>query len=564
MKMTEFEFPYWEGIWHPYKAMESHYNEKQYNLISTGEVKVWNSFDRVKLGEKINWDMDPFDNKTWGLYFNSLNWLYSLYWGFDNGREDYVNMHDLVVDYCNYLDSGEVNEMAWFDHSTSDRLCFFATLLRHPMYADFPHESRKLVERIVFLHVSKIREFYDSKFWFNSNHGVFHALAILNIAQIEPFSLSDYGLARFGTLYLEISLEGILSFEDFFTLEQSVYYHQLAINLLETIPSEMLQRTSLNVDVAMLIPKMIDTNYWVTVDNQLMIPLGDTAYGANIPKDYASEIYPADKMKTFSDCGFSIYKSKTIGGKYDHVSFQHQTQRGPHGHFDALSMTISHQNVPFLVDSGGPYKYGEEFRFTYFMSNRAHNNIILNNNVHQSGAKNVISSMPYENVYKIRAEHAGYDPIKVSRELFIFDQMGVLVVDRVNSVNSPLDVDSIWHFARNSTLNLGESGLVIENSGSRMSAFSSHYDQLKHSIVSGLEGDSPQGWMTDGIGKRTPIPTLVSSITTTQDLSIGWFFSFQNDNLIEFTESQFTLTHQDKRFKVSFENDSLESTIVLN
>lgn len=562
--MTEIEFLYWKGIWHPYKAMETHYNEKQYNLVSTGEVKVWNSFDCVKLGEKMNWDMDPFDNKTWGLYFNSLNWLYSLYWGIDNGREDHANMHNLVVDYCNYLDSGKVNQMAWFDHSTSDRLCFFATLLRHPMYADFPQESQKLIERIVFLHIGKIREFYDSKFWFNSNHGVFHALAILNIAQIKPFSLSDYGLDRFGTIYLEISLEGILSFQDYFTLEQSVYYHQLAVNLLETIPPEMLRRTSLDIDVETLISEMIDTNYWVTVDDQLMISLGDTAYGANIPKGYAPKTYPVEKMKTFSDCGFSIYKSKAIGGKYDQVSFQHQTQRGPHGHFDALSITISHRNTPFLVDSGGPFKYGEPFRFTYFMSNRAHNNIILNDNVHQSGADNVISSMPYDNVYKIQAEHTGYNPVKVSRELFIFDQKGVLVVDRINSINSPLDVDSIWHFARNSKIDMREDRLEIENSGSRIVLFSSHYDELKHSIVLGVEGDSPQGWMTDGIGKKIPIPTLVSSTTATQDLSMAWFFSFHDDNIVQFTESKFTLVLKNRQFKVSFENGSTESTIELN
>ena len=562
--MSQVKHPYWEGIWHPYKSMESHYNEKRYNLLSEGKLKVWNSFDIVKLDEDINWDMDPFDNKTWGLYFNSLNWLYSLYWGYDNGKEDFVNMHDIVVGYCNYLDSGEVNEMAWFDHSTSDRLCFLATLLLHPIYKNFPEDSKKLVTKIIFQHISHIREFYDSKFWFNSNHGVFHALAILNIAQLAPFSISDYGLEPFGTLYLEVSLQGILSLEDNFTLEQSVYYHQLALSLLETIPSTMLGRTSFGADLINLIPEMIETNYWVTLDDLQMVPLGDTAYGANIPKEYIPKNHPFEKLKTFSQCGFSIYKSKNMQDTYDYLSFQHQNQRGPHGHFDALSITISHQNIPFLVDSGGPYKYGDPFRFTYFMSNRAHNNLIVNNNVHQSGATDFKSSIPFEDVYCISASHLGYDPIKVSRELFIFEQRGVLVVDRIDSLNRSVDLKTIWHFAKDSSVEQGEESLMIENYGSSIRLFSSHFNELNHSIVSGVEGDSPQGWLTDGIGKRVPIPTLISSITSERDTSIGWFFSFEKENTIQFTDTQFTLITKDKRFNVSFGNGLSESVVKID
>ena len=127
-----------------------------------------------------------------------------------------------------------------------------------------------------------------------------------------------------------------------------------------------------------------------------------------------------EKFKTFPNCGFSVYKYRNKNNLFDHVSFLHQENRAPHGHFDALSITICHDNIPFLIDSGGPFKYGDPLRFSYFMSNRAHNNLILNNRVHQSFAENVVFSSPNEMIQTISASHNGYDPIKLTREVFYF------------------------------------------------------------------------------------------------------------------------------------------------
>ena len=151
----------------------------------------------------------------------------------------------------------------------------------------------------------------------------------------------------------------------------------------------MFEKTSFDADLTQLIPRMINSNYWITTDGKRMLPLGDTAYNANIPIAYTPLESPNAKLREFTECGFSIYKSINSTGKYDVVSFLHQPERGPHGHFDALSITISHQNTPFVIDSGGPYKYGDPFRFTYFMSNRAHNNIMVNKKIRQSGSEEV-------------------------------------------------------------------------------------------------------------------------------------------------------------------------------
>ena len=561
--MVESKYPYWDGIWHPYKAMESHYNEMSYVELTEQKVKVWNSFATVELGDSIDWNMDPFDNKTWGLYFNSLNWLYSLFWGYDRGVESSERMHNIVTDYCNYLQRGDVNEMAWFDHSTSDRLCFLSVLFRHPIFLEFPQSSRDLITKIAFEHISKIREFYDSKFWFNSNHGVFHALSILNIAQVHPFSKTDYGLESFGAQYLEVSLRGILSIKDAFTLEQSVYYHQLALNLLQTIPESMFEKTSFDQDLTQLIPRMINSNYWVTIDGKQMLPLGDTAYSANIPGIYSSFENPSEKIREFSECGFSIYKSFEPTGKYNTVSFLHQPLRGPHGHFDALSVTISYQNIPYVIDSGGPYKYGDPFRFTYFMSNRAHNNIIIDDKVHQSGSEDVSSSNPYPGVYCLKASHNGYDPVKVSRELFIFEGKGVLVLDKITGIIDSVKIDSLWHFAVGCEIQVMDDSLNAKFSNFNLPIFVSNFDQLNMQIVSGQEGDNPQGWTTDGIGKRHPIQTLVATLDADSDTTMAFFFSLTEGNDFQITEDDFSITTPSGKNIITFNDDTGKSSIHL-
>ena len=56
--------------------------------------------------------------------------------------------------------------------------------------------------------------------------------------------------------------------------------------------------------------------------------------------------------------------------------------------------------------------------------------------------------------------------------------------------------------------------------------FVSNFDQLNMQIVSGQEGDNPQGWTTDGIGKRHPIQTLVATLDADSDTTMAFFFFF--------------------------------------
>ena len=64
---------HWESIWHPFRAIEVHYNEDGWKRICEGRLKAWPSFGDITIEENIDWNIDPFSNKTWKLYFHSLN-----------------------------------------------------------------------------------------------------------------------------------------------------------------------------------------------------------------------------------------------------------------------------------------------------------------------------------------------------------------------------------------------------------------------------------------------------------------------------------------------------------
>ena len=89
----------WDHLWHPIRSVETHYNKHSCERVKNRIIGVWVSFDDYVLPSEIDWGADPFENKTWKLYFNSLNWLYALFWGIDNERDDPALLHSFVMEY---------------------------------------------------------------------------------------------------------------------------------------------------------------------------------------------------------------------------------------------------------------------------------------------------------------------------------------------------------------------------------------------------------------------------------------------------------------------------------
>ena len=119
----------------------------------------------------------------------------------------------------------------------------------------------------------------------NSNHGVFHSLALLNAGQLESVVKLKPDIKKLGLQYLSDTLSTILSINEYISLEQSAYYHQLAISLVESL--EPIQLSELGIDKHEFIAKMIDSNHWLTCTEKKLIAIGDTSVISNISSKHS-------------------------------------------------------------------------------------------------------------------------------------------------------------------------------------------------------------------------------------------------------------------------------------
>jgi len=518
--MSAVQHQHWEGFNHPYKMLEKHYCEGSWNLVNDNKVSVWGTFEPVSISDKIDWNVDPFDNDTWSFYFNGLNWVYSYLWAVDNLGEKPDRIFDIILQYEKHVNGENPNKMVWFDHATSDRLCIFTAISLHPCMKMASDEFKLVLEESILQHIDKIMEFKVSKNWINSNHGIFHALALLNASLLNIVNINRPDVKKDALEYLSDTLLSILSIDEYLSLEQSAYYHQLAISLLQSLDENHLQGIGIQKDT--FIEKMKDVNYWLTSTDKKLIAMGDTSVVSNVERRYITNYNPTEIGKTFKETGFSVVKYMSEKG-WNNFSFLHHSERAPHGHFDALSITLSKGNKEFIIDSGGPYRYGNPLRFRYFMSSFAHNVALVDGKKHEAGAKLLYSEFFSDDIFVVEAEHIGYFPIKHNRKCVYVKNKGLAIFDSFSNVDSSANIQLLWHMHPDCQFNDDMSR--ITNNGE--SIWMKNNCETEKRMVSGVDGENPQGWKTPGIGIKEPCPTLIESIDIEGDSTIITYFEYE-------------------------------------
>ena len=518
--MSTIKHNYWDGINHPYRMIEKHYSEIGWNLVKENRISVWGSFEPVEIDENIDWNMNPLNDETWSFYFNGLSWLYSHLWAVDFLNEKPDKIFNIIEQYHTHITSENPNKMVWFDHATSDRLSILSVVSLHPCFLAANKKTRKIINEMLILHVDKIIEFKNSKRWIDSNHGVFHSLALLNASMVESLTKLKPKIKKYGLEYLSETLLSILSIDEHISLEQSAYYHQLAISLIESLEPEQLKE--INIDKELFIQHMKNSNYWLTCSEKKLIAIGDTSVISNISSNHIPSIYPASLGVTLRTCGASFAKYQS-DDRWSHFSFLHRSERAPHGHFDALSITLSKGNKEFIIDSGGPYRYGDQFRFKYFMSAFAHNVAIIDGKKHEAGAKLINSKLISNEIFIVEAEHSGYFPVKHTRKCVYVKNKGLAVIDSFTNIDSPKNIQLLWHVHPDCTIDQDITELI--NKDEKIWIRSNISSDRK--VVSGIEGDNPQGWITPGIGVKEPCPTIIDSIDIEADTKVITYFEYE-------------------------------------
>jgi len=534
----------------PLYSEESQYNEERFEALQSRKIKVIRSQPETAFVDDPTWQADPVGSRTWRLYYHSLAWLLALTWGADHNSDPSEILSEIKALVFSYLEanvfSPAADEMAWDDHAAADRLSVLAHLAKHYLDPVLTGEQTETLRTGIEVHIQRITSFYESKKWIASNHGLFHAVALLNAGIVLSGSREGDRASQAGKEYLFAVVEAMVDPREGVSLEQSFAYHSINLIILRRI-ALFLKRNSIdgNERLSEIAGLMVEFNLAIRGTGNKLLAIGDTLFGSTIPESAlrpatgevttervahilsaGSEGQPFPDLLLYRSVGWAVFRSGEVYRGHEPVTravFTFSSTRGPHGHFDALSFAVQFRGNDLLVDSGGPYSYGDPLRFEYFVAPRAHNTILIDDRDHQGGAR-LMSSGDLDGATYVVAQHDGYALASLTRAVIHLSDATFAVVDASSRLSTPSKFTTLWHLSpRASTEDLPRTagrGLSIrldDAIGSLRMWSDGPYDV---SVRVGSPDWSPVGWVTSAIDTKKAAPTVLVETHTKQLFSV--------------------------------------------
>jgi len=228
---------------------------------------------------------------------------------------------------------------------------------------------------------------------------------------------------------------------------------------------------------------------------------------------------PPPTSRLFPQSGYAVCAAGDTTAVLDFGPLGYLTTAA-HGHADALSLLITLDGRPVLVDPG-TYAYGDggDWR-RYFRSTLAHNTIAIDG-LDQSqmwgtflwGRKaqaRLLSWQSNGDTDYLCAEHDGYARRGVHhRRHLLFQKPDLIVVKDEILGGSRHQLAQTWHFAPGASASpaLADGGWQIRDCGARLWVWLLDTTDLSVSWVEGREAPL-QGWVSPGYGQKIAAPVL--------------------------------------------------------
>jgi hypothetical protein len=500
-------------LWLPSTTRAYQYRAERFQRFEDGWVAVFRYMPEVRSPDDPTWSADPLGNQTWRLYYHGLSWLLCLAWGVDHGAHPEATRQRMAQIVIGYIEANVFVEpadaMAWDDHAAADRLAMLAFLWSSYFSSNACGIDPNRYRAAVAVHVARLIGFYQSRRWIDSNHGLFHALALLSAVLV--FADADWAgeAARIGPTYLQEVVSTMVHPVEGVSTEQSLGYHQIALQLLREVQPFLREHyPSLLACVDGLAARMVDFNLLIRGDDDAMPAIGDTRLFARIPKpclgpsgdepdtDYHVFIEsrgargrPLPSLAVFEGCGYAIFRRREIfEGPVTRAVLTFHPARIAHGHFDTLALTLCLRGTDVLIDSGGPYAYGNPLRFSYFMAARAHNLLVVDGENHRAPGR-LVDFGTHGDVDWVRVEHSGHAGRVVSRTAMMVSDEALVVFDRVTPKGKESRLELFWHYPPSASIRADASDrsakAVIDLDGVRVQAISHSNVPLRGEVVQG-------------------------------------------------------------------------------
>ncbi|MBS4204785.1 heparinase II/III family protein [Lederbergia citrea] len=496
-------------------------------MIMNNEIFLFKTWKPFKFNGELNWDEDPYKDRTWKFYLHEIRVVSFL-----------VNAYELTKDmkYLKkarwYIESWmsknptpnkNVSEWAWSGHGTANRLLnllYFWTYYKDSDEFDEEFEAQfteLLLEHGLFLEKDENYEDY--------NHGIFQDQALMELSVLFPEFSQSKGWLRKSVDRLTMRMNKDFSPSGVHK-EHSPSYHVLVMKLFMSIKKFMdFYNVTYSNEFKNKFHLMQDYLAIITNKDGTLPLLGDTglsrALGTLKEDEILSEYWLNKSSKgvkgtplnrsfyPFPDAGITIYKGK--GNKNDvewvFTSAFHSTV---HKHADDLSLLLRHGKTNYFVDSGR-YNYKEKDPFRrFFRSVFAHNSIAVDGKSYnltssQSG-KSLITDYGQTDSYTyVRGQHHLYEGITITRLLLHLKDGPILIHDKIESKEKH-KYTQIFNIGKDIAVNSQDNNSLL-----LQSKLDHTYVELKQANAikdfTLFEGstDPIQGWQSFDFNQKHPI-----------------------------------------------------------
>ena len=519
-----------------------------------------------------DWSENPYNNVSWQFYYHSLTWLHTLVYGYEqtNDLQYIVEIKEIIFDWIadNELTENDPNR-AWNDHATAYRTAMLAYLYERFFKNEFSTSELALFEMAMLVHGETLNEMLHLPQWVGHNHGLFHSMGLLSAAKVLPhLSPSSYWRVN-AVERLNALVKEMIDAEEGVSTEQAISYHYAAIDMFIEV-EQLLENLeeSANTTIGDALKSLLDFSAMTTLPNGKSPAFGDTNWDANynealklyVKKGLGTErsVYISSQGKSgiqpnlvnvYPDNGYITARSGfSEGTSWMNDSFlfaDFGKKRLSHGHHDSLSFTYYQSGKQLLVDSGGPFRYGDR-QYKYFATTHAHNTVLVDSDRYIDVDAELNAVAHVEDYTYVNGERT-QDKVRFNRSLLTIGSKYLVVVDRLTQSDGFRHwYELLYHFAPKTQVSINDNSTdrrlnfsaKYEQDGIQLYSESSVFSSFKIRESEVIEGRydedvSPlnmQGWVSDGYNSKIPAPVLYAKYRTEDIWLVSVFSTSDNES----------------------------------
>lgn len=515
-----------DKLWNPMRT--SLYRKSYADQLQKGEVVMSAGMPAIKEEKLLDLKHIESHPKSLQLYFHSLCWLYIFEHDFNSNKNQgsLDKITNTIVSFLEMsLKTHNTPAMFWDDHASSFRLATISYFYSKHKKSIFQENTTKLLTSSVKAHITKIEEFIDSKKWTNNNHAIFHALSIINAyltfgARIVPETVFEKAKKS-----LHDTITSIVDIELGVSLEQSPHYHVWIIKTIAEANSFLANNEiNLSINLNEVLSKMLAFSRLLIQNDEGLPALGDTPFRnsytlANIEqleRDLAEAPYHMDLSSKglfllddkvnffdFQKAGYLLLRRKSAESLL--TILKCDSKNLSHGHHDCLSVYCKFNGLDLFTDSGGPFQYGNQNRFKYFMQNHAHNVVRIDKKTYEGGAS-FLWQKELKDAHAVTAEIENNNGVNHQRLVVQTIEGELIIVDRLSSLNDKeFSHETFFHLNPNSTVKIESPDTYIADQHRVSHVSTAPFTSM---IIEAQHTPYLQGWITERQSEMKPAPVM--------------------------------------------------------